>query len=147
MSADLVTNPPLPYLDTIPGGMRQGKNIVVKVTIKPNPTSFQINLQCGMCNNPRSDIAFHFNPRFNEQAISMNTLRDTKWDATDQRHGTNFPFHPNGAYEIMFQCEQHQFKVALNGSHLLDFKHRLPFQNISALAVDGDCVVTEINYQ
>ncbi|XP_022111349.1 galectin-4-like [Acanthaster planci] len=142
----VVSYPPLPYLDTIPGGMRQGKIIVVKVTIKPNPTRFHINFQCGMSNNPRSDIAFHFNPRFNEKAIVMNALRSTRWDGTEQKHRTYFPFHPNGTYEIMFLCEHHEFKVALNGSHLLEFKHRLPFQNISALAVDGDCVVTEINY-
>jgi hypothetical protein len=76
----------------------------------------------------------------------MNTLRSTRWDATDQRHRGYFPFHPNGTYEIMFLCEQHEFKVALNGSHLLEFKHRLPYQNISAFAVDGDVVVTEINF-
>ena len=48
--------------------------------------------------------------------------------------------------QMMFLCEQDMFKVALNGSHLLEYRHRLPFQNISAMQIDGDCVVTQIAY-
>ncbi|XP_038066073.1 galectin-4-like [Patiria miniata] len=142
----VVAYPALPYMDSIPGGMQAGKMIVVKVTVKPYPTRFHVNFQCGMCTNPRSDIAFHFNPRFNQQTIVMNTLRTTKWDGNEQKYRTYFPFFANGTYEIMFLCEHNQFKVALNGSHLLEYPHRLPFQNISALHIDGDVVVTEVKY-
>ncbi|XP_033647779.1 galectin-8-like [Asterias rubens] len=142
-----VNNPPVPYLAMIPGGMKDGKIIVVKVTVKPNPlTRFHVNLQCGMSTNPRSDVALQFNPRFREQYINLNTLRNTRWDGNEIKHRGHFPFHPNGTYEIMFLCTKQMFKVALNGSHLLEYQHRLPFQNISALGIEGDVRITQITF-
>ncbi|XP_038069739.1 galectin-4-like [Patiria miniata] len=142
----VVSSPALPYLGMIPNGMKIGKLIVVKLIVKPNPKRFHVNFQCGMCSNPRSDVALHFNPRFKDKTIVLNTLRNTRWDWREQRPKIGFPLVPNGTYEIMFLCEKDKFNVAMNGLHLFEYKHRLPFQNISALEIAGDCDVIEVQY-
>lgn len=50
----------------------------------------------------RSDVAFHFNPRFNEsgkQAIVRNSLIGQKW-GPEERHLDSFPFIPGNPFEV-----------------------------------------------
>ena len=37
------------------------------------------------------------------------------------------------------------FKVAVNGQHLLQFKHRVPPQEVNALSISGDVKLTKVS--
>lgn len=50
----------------------------------------------------RSDVAFHFNPRFNdngEKVIVRNSFIDQKW-GPEERHLDSFPFAPGEPFEV-----------------------------------------------
>lgn len=50
----------------------------------------------------RSDLAFHFNPRFNEngeQVIVRNSLIDQTW-GPEERQLDFFPFTPGNPFEV-----------------------------------------------
>uniref|UniRef100_A0A665UIN6 Galectin n=1 Tax=Echeneis naucrates TaxID=173247 RepID=A0A665UIN6_ECHNA len=74
-----------------------------------------------------NDIAFHFNPRFNEsgsKVIVRNSRVGKKW-GKEERALQHFPFVQGQPFEIKILCTNREFKVAVNNSHLLEFKHRI----------------------
>ncbi|PIO29382.1 hypothetical protein AB205_0191920, partial [Aquarana catesbeiana] len=59
-----ILDPPIPYVGTILGGLEPGTMVVIHGTVPNDADRFQIDFQCGSSTSPRSDVAFHFNPRF-----------------------------------------------------------------------------------
>ncbi|KAL1257561.1 hypothetical protein QQF64_010805, partial [Cirrhinus molitorella] len=82
---------------------------------------FTVNLTRG------NDIAFHLNPRFNEdgrQVIVRNSMIGNQWGREEREH-SSFPFVPGKPFELKILCTDTEFKVAVNKSHLLEYKHRI----------------------
>ncbi|MGH0182105.1 UNVERIFIED_CONTAM: hypothetical protein FKN15_008946, partial [Acipenser sinensis] len=84
-----------------------------------------------------TDSVFHFNPRFDEKAVVRNSCLNGRWGAEERQGG--FPFLPGKQFEIKVLCEEAMFKVAVNGLHLLEFRHRFKALNeVTLLQVQGD---------
>ncbi|KAJ6652700.1 hypothetical protein lerEdw1_011185 [Lerista edwardsae] len=102
---------------------------------------FQVDLKKGQ------DIAFHFNPRFNEdnrRVIVCNTLLQQNW-GKEERTAPRFPFEAGKPFKIQILCEANQLKVAVNDAHLLQYNHRIKELNqITKLSVAGDVTLTSI---
>lgn len=50
------------------------------------------------------------------------------------------PFH-----QILLLCQPHQFKLAVNGSHLLEFRHRVQdLSSIDQLEIMGDLELADV---
>lgn len=47
---------------------------------------------------------------------------------------------------MIILCEAESFLVAVNGQHLLTYKHRLPFDIIESLAIEGDVDITLVKF-
>lgn len=77
------------------------------------PYRFEINLTSGPeISLPNlSDIAFHFNPRFNHRYVARNTLINGSWGPEEDSNPSHLPFRQNEAFEIMILIEGHQYKV------------------------------------
>ncbi|XP_045692900.1 galectin-9-like isoform X2 [Phyllostomus hastatus] len=130
---------PIPYFTAIPGGMYPSKSITVSGTVLPSAERFHINLRSG------SDIAFHLNPRFNENAVVRNTQINGSWGPEERGLPQAMPFSRGQGFLVWIMCESHCFKVAVNGQHLFDYYHRLknlPF--INNLEVGGDLQLTHV---
>uniref|UniRef100_A0A8C3SP14 Galectin n=1 Tax=Chelydra serpentina TaxID=8475 RepID=A0A8C3SP14_CHESE len=57
---------------------------------------FQIDFQCESCPSPQADIAFHFNPRFEEGGyVVCNTFERQSWGSEERK------------YEMPFLKDQH----------------------------------------
>lgn len=65
---------------------------------------FHINLK------KDADVAFHFNPRFDQNSIVRNTLVNGCWGA-EERHANGFPFAPGKMFDIKILCESDCYKV------------------------------------
>nr|CBX45521.1 GALECTIN-8 protein [Paracentrotus lividus] len=144
--AGSIVNPPMPYTGPVVGGMTPGRLIFLSGKVRANPDRFHVNLQCGVGQNPRPDIGFHFNPRFQAQTVVRNTLQRQSW-GNEERNASYFPFAPNGFFEMIILCEAQGFKVAVNGQHFLEYAHRLPCQNINTLVIDGAVDIHQIRFQ
>lgn len=136
-----ILNPPNPYVGTL----RVFPGTLVKVSGRPRPnaTRFAINFQNGPSLNPRDDLALHLSPCFTPPRIVRNTLRHGAW-GLEEAWGNGTVVNPHQPFEIMILAEPDQFKIAINGSHFCEFKHRIPFSEITHLTIDGDVDIERI---
>ncbi|XP_061551915.1 galectin-3b isoform X2 [Phycodurus eques] len=134
----------VPFSQKIPDGLRTGKIISIKGNIKPNANKVTVDLCSG------HDLAFHFNPRFNEngkKAIVRNSKIGGRW-GNEERSLPRFPFVAGQPFELRIECASDMFKVFVQGSHLLDFHHRLPnVRQIQKLDIYGDVTLSHVSFQ
>ena len=69
---------------------------------------FAINLQCGLV----GDIAFHYNPRFDQGTVVRNT-HVGGWGGEEL--AGSMPFTKNQRFEILIQVEAGCYRVCLVG--------------------------------
>lgn len=117
---------------------------MVYVTGVPNGNRFSVNFKCGPAEN--ADIAFHFNPRFDDgNVVVRNTRQHNAWGG-EERMSNGFPFQRGQPFELIFLCQSQQYKVAVNGRHYIEYKHRIPLQRVNFVHVTGNVVVQMIKF-
>lgn len=83
------------------------------------------------------DVVFHFNPRFHEQTIVRNSKFAECWGPEERESG--FPFVPGQRFELKILVEEDMFKVAVDGTHLLEYEHRVGgLEDVTLLRICGD---------
>lgn len=86
------------------------------------------------------DVVFHFNPRFNEQTIVRNSNLGGYWGPEEREGG--FPFVQGQRFELKILVEEDMFKVAVDGTHLLEYEHRVGgLEEVNLVRVCGDLVL------
>lgn len=127
-----------PYVDRLPGPLERGNWIRIIGTPKKGADRFAINLQCGDSPDYKTDVAFHFNPRFSDQSSVRNTLQHGAW-GSEERAQPNFPFRPEDRFEISIVVLPHNFKVFVNQHFYIDYAHRMDPSNVGYIMLTGDC--------
>ncbi|XP_051803446.1 galectin-3b isoform X2 [Acanthochromis polyacanthus] len=135
----------VPYNQMLPNGVFDKLLITVAGTVKPNADKFTLDF-----NTSVGDLAFHFNPRFNDQgkkAIVRNSCIGKKW-GKEEREMPNFPFVQGQPFEIKILCTNTAFKVAVNNSHLLEYRHRImDLRNINRLNIYNDITLSNFKME
>lgn len=136
-----IVNPPNPYVGTL----RLFPGTLVKVNCRPRPNAsrFAINFQNGPSLNPRDDLALHLSPCFNPPRIVRNSLINGQW-GLEEAFGNGSTFTPHQPFEFMILCEPDKYKIAVNGGHYCEFRHRMPYEHVSHLSIDGDVDIDRI---
>ncbi|XP_029454136.1 galectin-3-like isoform X2 [Rhinatrema bivittatum] len=130
----------IPYDQTLSAGVTPRLLITVKGEVKTKPSRFIIDLRS------KDDIAFHFNPRFDERrrAIVRNSMINNCW-GKEERHTPKFPFEPGKPFKIQILCDTDHFKVAVNNEHLLQYDYRVKaLKEIDKLHITGDITLTGV---
>ncbi|XP_034004859.1 galectin-3b [Trematomus bernacchii] len=134
----------VPYSMPLPGGVYDKMLITIAGTIKSNADKFIIDLSTS------TDLAFHFNPRFNEggkKVIVRNSFISKKW-GREERDLQNFPFQQGKPFEMKILCTNKEFKVAVNNSHVLTFHHRVSnLRSINVLNIFHDVTLSKVNVE
>nr|XP_033793534.1 LOW QUALITY PROTEIN: galectin-8 [Geotrypetes seraphini] len=129
-----VSEPMIPYIGTIHGGLNPGEIVVIHGTVSRDADRFQVDFQCGSSITPRADVAFHFNPRFKGSGqIVCNTLQDEKWGWEEITY--KMPFEKGKQFKITFLILSDKFQVCLNDKHILLYKHRINLERVNTLAI------------
>ncbi|XP_069828565.1 galectin-9-like [Dendropsophus ebraccatus] len=130
----------IPYQTNIYGGLFPSKVIVIRGAVAAHhPKRFHVNLRFG------GGIAFHFNPRFDEQTIVRNSCLNDSWGSEERQLNCGMCFAPGQNFVIEIVCEHHHFRVNVNGNHVCNYNHRVPhLQQIDTLQVDGDVVLQHV---
>nr|BAC55887.1 galectin family xgalectin-VIIIa [Xenopus laevis] len=140
-----IMDPVVPYVGTIFGGLEPGQMIVIHGTVHPDADRFQIDFQRGNSVQPRSDVAFHFNPRFKGSGhIVCNTLENEKWGWEEKTY--QMPFTKGQPFEIIFLVFHDKFQVSSNGKNLLVYKHRISLQRVDTLGISGKVKINTIGF-
>lgn len=135
----------VPYRGLIPSGVFPGRMIRVQGRIHPSAQRFAINLQCGPNTEPRDNIAIHFSPQFDTRKVVRNSLQNLMWGPEESLG--YFPFTPGQPFEVILLCETSHFKIAVNEQHYTEFEHRMAYQLISHITVDGDVDLTAVRFE
>ncbi|KAK1889180.1 Galectin-8 [Dissostichus eleginoides] len=129
-------NPVLPFSGTILGGLLPGEMLLIQGSVPSDADRFQVDLTCGSSVTPRSDVAFHLNPRFRRSAsLVCNALLDQVWGREQVLYEK--PFVPGDDFELVVLVLADRFKVAVNGGHVLDFLHRVALHRVDTVCISG----------
>ncbi|KAK5857984.1 hypothetical protein PBY51_011188 [Eleginops maclovinus] len=127
----------LPYDLPLHSGILPRLVITIDAEPVPGANRFQVDFFKG------SDVVFHFNPRFPEQTIVRNSNLGGCW-GPEERDG-HFPFAQGRRFELKILVEEDYFKVAVDGSHLLEYEHRVGgMEEVTLLRVTGDVVLHSV---
>uniref|UniRef100_A0A5G2QWT0 Galectin n=1 Tax=Sus scrofa TaxID=9823 RepID=A0A5G2QWT0_PIG len=126
--------PPLPALGSEPG------HGALSHFARPR---FTVNLQTGHRDN---DIAFHFNPRFEEGGyVVCNTKQNGIWGPEERK--MQMPFQRGHPFELSFLVQSSQFQVTVNGRLFVQYTHRVPFHRVDTISVTGIVQLSYISFQ
>ncbi|CAG2115394.1 unnamed protein product [Medioppia subpectinata] len=143
--------PPIPHYGSIPsGGVTPGSLIIINGRVPNGCRRFDFNLMVGSVITQHlmtsGDIAFHFNPRFDENLIVRNSRQNQRWGPEEREPQTN-PYVAGRSFETMILIESHGFKVAVNGRHFCEFIHRIAPSCVGIFTVDGTVEIDRIEYR
>uniref|UniRef100_A0A3Q3XJX1 Galectin n=1 Tax=Mola mola TaxID=94237 RepID=A0A3Q3XJX1_MOLML len=140
------SNPTIPFAGTILGGLLPGEMVLIQGSVPSDADRFQIDFTCGSSVKPRADVAFHFNPRFQKPpCIVCNTLQKERWGREEILH--QMPFTTGAEFEIIVLVLTDQFKVAVDGAHTLEYKHRVALQRVDTITISGKISVSAVGSQ
>ncbi|XP_030626576.1 galectin-8 [Chanos chanos] len=140
-----VLNPAIPFAGTIMGGLHPGEMILIQGSVPNDTERFQIDLTCGNSTKPRADVAFHFNPRFKRSpCIVCNTLKQERWGKEEIHY--KMPFTKGAGFEIVVLVQKDLYKVAVNGAHVLEYRHRVDLSKVDTLAISGKVQIQAIGF-
>ncbi|NWU18215.1 LEG3 protein, partial [Cephalopterus ornatus] len=139
--APAASGPKVPFELPLQGGLVPRLLITITGTVNPNPNRFSLDFKRG------NDVAFHFNPRFNEdhkKVIVCNSKFHEIW-GKEERTAPRFPFEAGKPFKLQILCEADHFKVAVNDAHLLQYNFREKKLNeITKLCIAGDVALTSV---
>ncbi|XP_052767583.1 galectin-4-like isoform X1 [Mya arenaria] len=143
-----IYNPPVPFVHHL-GGLYPNKMIVISGIPHPGASRFTVYIQQGSHHEPH-EIAMCVDARFWFNNESNSVVRNHKqggW-GSEERTIPFFPFAQNAPFEMIILVEHHQFKVAVNNQHLMEFRHRIqPLGRFDTLRIDGDLRLTQVRFQ
>lgn len=93
----------------------------------------------------KGDIAFHFCIRFDEGVVVRNSRQNQIWGPEERTGGV--PFRQGSDFEIMFLADHGSFKVAVNGTHFIEFIHRMPLSLTGVLNIGGEVIIKKIEFR
>uniref|UniRef100_A0A8C6SMV5 Galectin n=1 Tax=Neogobius melanostomus TaxID=47308 RepID=A0A8C6SMV5_9GOBI len=137
-----VYNPTIPYVGPIYGGLRQGSSIYIQGCIPKDISRFHISLLCGQSES--SDIALHFNPRFDgRDKVVFNTRQHDTWGSEDKIR--SMPFRKGERFEMVILITSQGYQIKVNGKDFYMFEHRVPVERVGGIMIAGDVAVQTIN--
>lgn len=110
----LVAGKSTPYEAHLHNNFPPGSKITLLASAHHDTDRFAVNLVCRSVQQSskhsiNSNIAFHFNPRFQDGIIVRNSRRNGAWE-TEEREG-GLPISRGEAFSMSILCEEDAFKV------------------------------------
>ncbi|KFR08874.1 hypothetical protein Y956_01190, partial [Nipponia nippon] len=115
--------------------MKTGDTLKVKGKISDDADRFSINLGC-----KSSDLALHFNPRFDESVIVCNSRCSNAWEA--EHRDNHLCFSKGSTIKIIIEMLEDKFRVKLPDGHEVEFPNRHSYSKICYMSVKGGFRVT-----
>jgi len=122
--------------------LHPGSRISLQGYINPGAQRFEVNLLHGYSEG--SDVAFHFNPRFDQQQIVKNWRINGQWQQEENTPLSSWVLTPGQPFNIHIYCHHDRYQVLVQNQQLLEFRHRIPVGAVTAIQVKGDVSFTGV---
>ena len=86
---------------------RLGRVLSIQGRSNHQASRFEFNLLTG--NYSGADVAFHFNPRFDQREAIRNACAGGAWGSEEKQGG--FPLHPGQPFDIQIICFPEHYQV------------------------------------
>ncbi|XP_067392073.1 galectin-8 isoform X4 [Emydura macquarii macquarii] len=130
----------VPYITRLNSSLCPGWTVAIKGEVNTNSNSFTVNLK----SSDSKDIALHLNPRMKPKVFVRNSFLYDSW-GEEEKDVIDFPFSPGMFFELLIFCDVYQYKVAVNGVHILEYKHRFKqLGKINMLEITGDIQLLDV---
>jgi len=140
-----IMNPMHPYVGPLPQ-ILDGLMIFVQGAIPSRCDRFHINLSTGPGKGESVDVALHINPRFEgTNDIIRNSLISGGWG--QEERGPFFPLSLGANFEFIILVTNESLKLAVNGSHHSEYRHRMAKERINHLVIEGTVKIHSIRLQ
>ncbi|XP_034485146.1 filamin-A-like isoform X2 [Drosophila innubila] len=110
----------------------------------------QVGLKCDVFSinfvypNEAEDIALHINPRLSREFIVRNTRLNKVWGPEEVTTPTSFTLSRGSRFKIQVVVNSDCYLILINNQPFAQYKHRLPFEDVRILRVDGDVELYQI---
>ncbi|NWV08733.1 LEG2 protein, partial [Ptilonorhynchus violaceus] len=115
--------------------MKPGNTLKIKGKISADTVGFSFNLGSSL-----KDLAFHFNPRFNEAVIVCNSKCSDKWQA--EHRDPHLPFYRGCNVKFFIEMLSDKFRVKLPDGHEVHFPNRHNYSKINYMTILGGFKMT-----
>ncbi|BFZ07985.1 hypothetical protein BsWGS_11024 [Bradybaena similaris] len=130
---------PVPYKQTICGGLSVGAAVRVRLFVHQDASSFVINFNCGAGG---CTTALHFKASQSEQTVTLNT-KESVWKQ-EVKVPESFKFHRNQYFHLVFVASDGCFEIYENGRFLTSYKYQIEVEKIDNLEIDGGIVLMDV---
>ncbi|KAJ8280295.1 hypothetical protein GJAV_G00052870 [Gymnothorax javanicus] len=124
----------VPLLRPVHEGLKVGMILIFQGIVPQEIDGFAINLKCG--EKPGSDIALHFNPRFTEGVVVLNSCKNGGWGQEERPPG--MPFSKGEKFVLVIIITPDGYQLNINSVDFHVFKHRIAMEEVRALEMDED---------
>ncbi|XP_054264236.1 galectin-9-like [Macrosteles quadrilineatus] len=131
-----------PFNHILQTTLRPQADIFVQGTLRDNAIRFSINLV--VAHDTKEDIAFHFNPRLDQEYTALNTRVNGKWGKEECNSQIKFPFQRGKPFFIEIFLTHSAFLVAVEGIHYCSYQYRTFLTDISSLQICGGVNLTRV---
>lgn len=119
---------PVPYQTPISPSLSNGTQIHIAGT--PTGSRFEVNLK-----NSQDDIVLHFNPRFDDFALVLNSAQRGAWG---QEQRQSLSMQRGMRFTLVIMATGNGFNISVNNSHICEFYQRVPMYLANLVEVKGD---------
>jgi len=140
-----VENPTVPFIAELSVPIDVGRVILVEGEILPHANRFSVNLACG--STPMSDVAFHLNPRFDQNHVVRNSRLGGRWGREECTASQRNPFKRGEKFCLIVLAVEDGFMVAVNNYHFCMYAYRTLRIRIQTVQIHGDVTVKSFEYR
>ncbi|OWF37600.1 galectin-4-like [Mizuhopecten yessoensis] len=127
------------YVKPLPFELGHKEQLVFRGFMKKGGNRFAVNFFEG--SDTDSDIAFHLNPRVDQDEVVMNTRTGGGW-GTEERIPLPSVFGTNDVFELKIISKKKKFKVVLDGETLCKYRCRGEMNEVKGIGIsNGDSVL------
>ncbi|CEF70475.1 Galectin, carbohydrate recognition domain and Concanavalin A-like lectin/glucanases superfamily domain and Concanavalin A-like lectin/glucanase, subgroup domain-containing protein [Strongyloides ratti] len=151
-------NPGVPLVTLLPNNGHLKENSIIEIFGKIDKESTECRFNVDLCTGLAYDgkkcdnKALHFNPRFDpkkifvkcDNDIVLNSLINNIW-GTEKR--IENCFCNDKQFTLTIKTLKTHYEIKHNGSHIVDFMHRIPPEEVKVLYINGKIKIFSIKFE
>ncbi|GJQ74247.1 putative galectin [Trypoxylus dichotomus] len=131
-----------PLLDSLkPGHLARIRGCIPK-----EGKRFDVNFQ-NEFEYSKSDLMLHISMRYSDGNgfIVTNTKNENGWMPEEMHR--NIAIEPGVDFELLILCDFDKYQIALDGNHICNYSHKLPYTEVKCLGIRGEVILNLISLE